>query len=153
MKIFSLAVTGMLLSLSACSADLIVQRVNDPTVFKGIRVYTPESFIVTQETRTERCKPKSTQSIVQLPVGNPYDVTVKPAWFAKSEFTLMLHETGLLKEVTLNSTPQLAENLNAMATLAKSIGEAIKPSPSLTQEDCGNVLSETIVKVEKFKVF
>ena len=153
MKIFSLAMTGMLLSLSACSADLIVQRANDPTVFKGIRVYTPQSFIVTVETRTKRCDPKFTQSLVQLPVGDPYDVTVKPAWFAKSEFKLMLTDTGLLKEVSLNSTPQLAENLTAMATLAKAIGEAIKPMPSLTQVDCGDVLSETIVKVDKFRLF
>lgn len=61
----------------------------------------------------------------------------------------MLTDTGLLKEVTLNSTPQLAENLTAMAALAKAIGDTIKPKPSLRQMDCGAVLSEKIVKVEK----
>lgn len=143
----SLAVTGMLLSLSACSADLVVHGVKDPTVFNGIRVYTPANYIVTTEILTKDCPSKSTHSIVQLP--EPYDVTVKSAWFAKSEFRLMLTDTGLLKEVTLNSTPQLAENLTAMAALAKAIGETIKPTPSLRQVDCGAVLSEKIVKVEK----
>ena len=145
MKIFGLAVTGILLCISACSADLVVRGAKDPTVFNGIRVYTPANLIVTTRILTDNCLPKSTQSIVQLPVGDPYDITVKPAWFAKSEFRLMLTDTGLLKEVTLNSTPQLAENLTAMATQAKAIGEIIKPAPSLRQVNCGAVLSETIV--------
>ena len=62
----------------------------------------------------------------------------------------MLTDTGLLKEVTLNYTPQLAENLTAMATLAKAIGEAIRPAPSLREVGCSEVLRERIVKVEKF---
>lgn len=66
MKIPSLAVTGMLISLSACSADLVVQGVKDPTVFNGIRVYTPANYIVTTEILTKDWPSKSTQSIVQL---------------------------------------------------------------------------------------
>lgn len=152
MKVDSLALTGILLSLSACSADLVVQGAKDPAVFNGIRVYAPANFIVTQETLTEHCPPKATQTIVQLPAGDPYDITVKTGWFAKSEFTVMFTDTGLLKEVALNSTPQLAENLTAMATLAKAIGDAIKPVPTLAQVDCGAVISEKIVKVERLKL-
>ena len=153
MKVDSLALTGILLSLSACSADLVVQGAKDPAVFNGIRVYAPANFIVTQETLTEHCPPKSTQTIAQLPAGDPYDITVKTAWFAKSEFTVMFTDAGLLKEVSLNSTPQLAENLTAMAALAKAIGEVTKPVPTITRVDCGAVFSETIVKVVKFKLF
>ncbi len=158
MKIFSLAMTGMLLSLSACSANLVVQGVKDPTVFNGIRVYTPANFIVTHEIRTEirseRCPNKYTVTIEQLPVGDPYDIKIETGWFAGSQFHLMLTDTGLLKEVTLNSTHQLAENLTAMATLAKAMSEAVRPvPPSIAREECGNVVSDTIVKVEKFRLF
>jgi hypothetical protein len=147
-----LPVIGIVLCLSACSADLVIQGAKDPAVFHGIRVYGPANFIVTQETVTEHCPPKFTQSIVQLPLGDPYDVSVKTAWFTKSEFTVMFTDTGLLKQVTLNSTPQLAENLTAMAALAKAIGEATKPVSTFAQADCGAVLSEKINKVERFKI-
>jgi hypothetical protein len=141
---------GIVLCLSACSADLVVKEVKDPAVFNGIRVYTPAIFIVTTETKTAKCSLKTSRSFVQLPLGDPYDVTVKTAWFAKSEFNLKLTDTGLLNEVTLNSTPQLAENLNAMAALAKAIGEAVKPGPSLARVECGEVVSERIIKIQKF---
>jgi hypothetical protein len=148
----SLVVTGMLLCLSACSADLVVHNVKDTSVFNGIRVYSPANFKVTTTTLTSNCPPLTTQAIVQLPLGEPYDVTVNTSWFAKSEFSVLFNDAGLLKQVTVNSTPQLAETLTAMAALAKSIGEAAKPGVSMAQADCGTVLSEKIDKVERLQV-
>lgn len=140
------------LCLSACSADLIVHNVVNPNVFNGIRVHSPANFKVTKKTLTERCPAQTTQAIVQLPLGEPYDVTVKTSWFAKSEFSVLFNDAGLLKQVTVNSTPQLAETITAMAALAKSIGEATKPTVAIAQVDCGAVLSETIEKVERLAV-
>ncbi len=138
--------------LSGCSADLVVHNVKDTSVFNGIRVYSPANFKVTTTTLTRNCPAQTTQAIVQLPLGEPYDVTVNTSWFAKSEFSVLFNDAGLLKQVTVNSTPQLAETLTAMAALAKSIGEATKPGVSMAQADCGPVLSEKIDKVERLQV-
>ena len=140
------------LCVSACSADLVVHNVNDPTVFNGIRAFSPANFKVTKTTLTRDCPAQTTQTIVQLPLGEPYDVTVKTSWFAKSEFSVLFNDAGLLKQVTVNSTPQLADTLTAMAALAKSVGESTKPGVSLAQVDCGPVLSETIDKVDRLTV-
>lgn len=138
--------------LSGCSADLVVHNVKDTSVFNGIRVYSLANFKVTKTTQTRNCPAQTTQAIVQLPLGEPYDVTVKNSWFAKSEFSVLFNDAGLLKQVTVNSTPQLAETLTAMAALAKSIGEATKPGVGLAQANCGTVLSEKIDKVERLTI-
>ncbi|TSA00735.1 MAG: hypothetical protein D4R81_07290 [Nitrospiraceae bacterium] len=64
----------------------------------------------------------------------------------------MFTDTGLLKQVSLNSTPQLAENLTAMAAVAKAIVEGIKPVPIVAQVACGKVLSETIISVKRLMI-
>ncbi len=138
-----------LLFLSGCSADLVVHDVdaNNPKHFQGIRVYSPAMFKVTKEiasANSAACPKKTIQTLVQLPFGDPYDVTVRTATFAKSEFAIMFSDAGLLHQVTLNSTPQLADNIKALAELTKALGEATKSAAVMGMAaNCGEV-TETI---------
>ena len=43
------------LCVSACSADLVVHNVNDPTVFNGIRAFSPANFKVTKKVNLSDC--------------------------------------------------------------------------------------------------
>ncbi len=152
MKTTGLTLLASLLFMSGCSADLVVKGVDaaQPKQFNGIRVYSPALFKVTKEITSQNCPAKTIQTLVPLPFGDPYDVTVKPAMFAKSEFAVTLSDAGLLHQVTLNSTPQLAENIKALAELTKALGEATKSAAGMVvQPGCGEVVLETIKKVER----
>lgn len=154
MKNSGLPLLAGLLFMSGCSADLVVHDVDakNPTHFQGIRVYTPALFKITKEiTSADKaaCPTKTIQILVQLPLGDPYDVTVKTATFAKSEFAVVFSDAGLLHQVTLNSTPQLADNIKALAELTKALGEATKSATVMgVGANCGEV-REIITKVER----
>lgn len=155
MKTSRLSLGITFLFMAGCSADLVVHDVDPakPKHFQGIRVYSPAMFKVTKEiasANTAACPKKTIQTLIQLPFGDPYDVTVKTAPFAKSEFAIMFSDAGLLHQVTLNSTPQLADNIKALAELAKALGEATKSSAAMGMmaANCGEI-TETITRVER----
>lgn len=153
MKTTGATLVAGILFMSGCSADLVVHDVDaaNPKHFQGIRIYTPALFKITKVITSANavCPPKTIQTLVQLPLGDPYDVTVKTATFAKSEFAVMFSDAGLLHQVTLNSTPQLADNIKALAELTKALGEATKSATVMgAAANCGEI-NETITKVER----
>lgn len=139
--------SAFLFFLPGCSADLVVRNA-DGSMLQGIKVYSVANYKVTKTITSASCPAQTVVNIQQLPV-DPYYINVDPSWFAKSEFTVMLAENGTLKQVILNSTPQTAENLNAMASLVKAIGDAIpKPIGNFLATDCGAIM-ETIVLMDR----
>ncbi len=140
----------LLISMTGCASKLVVYSANDnPNIIKGIRVYAPASYILTKEIETERCPPKTEESIIHLPHGDAYDITFESAPFAKSEFSVIFNDNGLLKQVTLNSTPQVADTIKALGELTEKISAAVVP---LTKIDCGAVTRETVKSVKRLKV-
>jgi hypothetical protein len=128
-----------------CSSTLRTVAVTDPAVFHGIRVHTLESYVVRKEVVTQKCAPRTVESIEHLPIGRAYDLGFEPGWFASSQFSVSFTDSGLLKQVTLNTDPQVDETLSAAARLTEPLAGA----PSLAAAPaCGDVLSETIVEVK-----
>lgn len=136
---------------SSCASRLAVfDASTNPSSIKGIRVHQRMPYILTKEIETEKCPPKTEESIIHLPVGNPYDVNFEPAQLAKSEFTIMLGDDGGLKQVTLNSTPQIAETIKSIAELAEKASKfAISAAGAAP---CGAVLSERIIAARKLPI-
>jgi hypothetical protein len=56
--------------------------------------------------------------------GAPYDLNIDTtwAWFSRNEFSVSFSDTGTLKQVTLNSDPQIDETIQSTATLVKELG-------------------------------
>jgi hypothetical protein len=68
---------------------------------------------------------------VSLPTGEEYGLNVKTGrfgWFASNELSVSFYENGMLKQVTLNSDPQVDETLQASANLVKELGAALGPA-------------------------
>ncbi len=101
----------VVIAIAGCASKLVVHSADNPGAIRGIRVRAPVSYVVTKEIKTEKCPAKTEESIVHLAVGEAYDVTFESAPFAKSEFSVSFSDTGVLKQVSLNSTPQAAETL------------------------------------------
>ena len=120
---------------------------------KGIRIHEIVSYVVTKKIKTQKCPERIENSIVHLAVGPAYDINVEPSTFAKSEFSVQFFDTGVLKQVTLNSTPQVAETINAVANLAEKVGKiAAAPAAAFAAQDCGAVTSEIIESVRRLQV-
>ena len=99
--------------LFGCSATLRTVAVTDPAVFHGIRVRALETYVVKKQYITEKCQPRTLESIAHLPLGRAYDVNFSGGVFADNQFSVSFGENGMLKQVTLNSDPQLDESLAA----------------------------------------
>jgi hypothetical protein len=152
MRTRSLMVFFVLVSMTGCASRLVVYSAKDsPNVVKGIRVHTPVSYLVTKEITTEKCPLRIEDSIIHLPVGEPYDITFEPSFFAKNEFSVSFGDNGVLKQVSLNSTPQVAETIKALAELTEKVGTALRASAKGAETACGAVTSETITSVKRLK--
>jgi hypothetical protein len=108
-------------TLPACAA-----RLSTP-----VRVREAEPWLVKRTTVSERpqrggepqCVREVTLEIAHLP-GAAYALDVQPGLFASSEFSVTLHESGTLRQVTLNSDPQVDEALEAVGGLGESLAAA-----------------------------
>jgi hypothetical protein len=105
---------------SACAA-----RLSEP-----IRVREAEPWLVKRTTVAEKpqrtgaqCVREVTLEIVHLP-GAAYTLDVRPGLFAASEFSVTLYESGTLKQVTVNSDPQVDETLEAVGALGEKLAAA-----------------------------
>ena len=140
---------GTLGVLFGCSATLQTVPVTDPAVFHGIRVRALETYVVRKQSVTEKCKPQTLESIVHLPLGRAYDVNFSGGWFADNQFSVSFGENGMLKQVTLNSDPQLDESLAAAAALTERLSAA---AGAASAAGCGATLSESILEVRPLVV-
>jgi hypothetical protein len=147
-------VIAIALILVGCGSKLKIYNVDpkQPDQYQGIRVHEAVSYVVTKKIKTEKCPERTEESIVHLPVGAPYDINVEPGWFAKSEFSVQFSDSGALKQVTLNSTPQVAETINAVANLAEKVGKIAAPAAPVGARDCGAVTAETIESVRRLQL-
>jgi hypothetical protein len=92
----------------------------------------------------------------QLPSDEFYGLNIKGGEFASNEFSVTFHESGALKQVTLNSDPQIDETISATASLVKELGAAIpsagvaaaaacpKPVSTKTKVECALPFSEFV---------
>ena len=136
-------------TLLGCSASLRTVPVKDPAVFHGIRVRALETYVVRKQTTTEKCQPRIIESIAHLPLGRAYDVGFNGGRLADNQFSVSFGDNGMLKQVTLNSDPQLDESLAAAAALAERIAAAAGVASAAA---CGATLSETILEVRPLVV-
>ena len=142
----------VLTSGTGCAARLSVYSAQDhPNEFRGIRVHTPVSYMIRKEIQTEKCPLRVEDEIIHLPIGEAYDINFTPALLGKNEFTVSFSENGMLKQVSLNSTPQVAEMIKALGELTEKFGAALKPSAKGGETACGPVISETITSVKRLK--
>jgi hypothetical protein len=152
MKVLMLLI--VIASVSAgCAAHLRV--FNDKgDELKGIPVRDAKAFRVTKKVTWEKenapsskCLPTRKQEILFLPAGREYLVTVEPAAFAKSEFSVALNDNGALKQVALNSTPQAVDTIKATAELVGKLAPAGLLAAQRAEE-CGRAMREDIENIE-----
>jgi hypothetical protein len=135
--------------LFGCSASLRTVAVTDPAVFHGIRVRALETYVVKKQYVTEKCPPQTLESIAHLPLGRAYDVSFSGGRLADNQFSVSFGDNGMLKQVTLNSDPQLDESLASAALLTESLAAALGVPSAVP---CGATLSESIVEVRPLVV-
>lgn len=147
-------VIAITLFLIGCGSKLQIYNVDpkQPNQYQGIRVHEAVNYVVTKKIKTEKCPERTEDSIVALAVGAPYDINVEPGLFAKSEFSVQFSDSGALKQVTLNSTPQVAETINAVANLAEKVGKIAAAAAPVPAKDCGGVTAETIESVRRLQL-
>ena len=136
-------------TLLGCSATLSTVPVTDPAVFHGIRVRALETYVVKKQYVTEKCQPQTIESIAHLPLGRAYDVNFSGGWLAANQFSVSFGDNGMLKQVTLNSDPQLDESLAAAAALTERVAAAVGVASAAP---CGATLSESILEVRPLVV-
>lgn len=139
------------LALGGCASRLLVFGVSDnPAAVKGIRIHQRVPYILTKQIETQNCPPRTEESVTHLPIGDAYEINFEAAQFGKSEFTVALADDGALKQVTLNSTPQLAETIKSLAELTEKVSKfAIAPAAG---PNCGAMLKETIVSARRLPI-
>jgi hypothetical protein len=135
--------------LFGCSATLRTVPVTDPAVFHGVRVRALETYVVKKQYVTERCQPQTIESIAHLPLGRAYDVSFSGGRLADNQFSVSFGDNGMLKQVTLNSDPQLDESLAAAAALTERVAAA---AGAASVAACGATLSESILEVRPLEV-
>jgi hypothetical protein len=143
----SLGLSGAM--LLGCSATLRTVPVTDPAVFHGIRVHALETYVVKKQIITKKCGPQTVESIAHLPLGRAYDVNFSGGWLASNQFSVSFADNGILKQVTLNSDPQLDESLAAAAALTERVAAAAGVASAAA---CGATLSESILEVRPLVV-
>src|SRR2546427_53190 len=92
------------IAVGGCASRLVAfDASKNPSEIRGIRIHQRVPYVLTKQIDTEKCPRRTEESIVHLPIGDPYDVNFEPAQLAKTEFTVVLADDGGLKQVTLNS--------------------------------------------------
>jgi hypothetical protein len=113
-------------ALAACASDLAVYRA-DGARAPGVPAHAP---VVVEVTTTNHyqvdarhpeqahyCVDDETVALQVLPLGELYYVDVEPAPLGGAEFSVSFAESGLLRGVTLNSDPEVAETIEAAGRL------------------------------------
>jgi hypothetical protein len=108
---------------------------------KGIPIATPVLVKITTVAKYEvdpknkgyasYCVDDQSEAYKTLPLGDLYYVTFESAKFGKSEFAVNFNDSGLLKSVTLNSDPKIAENIDAAGKFVSAVASAAKTVAAL----------------------
>jgi hypothetical protein len=146
-QVRNLAAITMSILLLACSA-----RLSNPIRVPTLEVHAVHKQI-TQTGKDAAGRPAAcTESVVQflsLP-GETYELNIdtKWAWFSKNEFSVTFADAGTLKQVTLNSDPQLDETIQSTATLVKELGSVVASAAARSERSCPTKEVGTAEKVE-----
>ncbi len=130
MRTGALAVLAASLASAGCASHLLVYK-HDDSPAKGIPIRAPVVVTVTttttyrvdpnNATHSAYCIPDEKTSTRVLPIGELYFLNFEAAPLGKSEFKVEFADSGVLKGVTLNSDPKLAENVEAANKLLGTI--------------------------------
>jgi hypothetical protein len=95
-----------------------------------IVVHRKDSYTADPARAGRHCKTETTHETLTLPLGDAYAVNIddSTSWFASNEFSMSFNDQGVLKQVTLNSDPQLDETLTATAALVKEVAAVAGPA-------------------------
>jgi hypothetical protein len=83
---------------------------------------------------------RDVETIVYLPTGLAYDIDFRPSALGTTQFSVTLHDSGTLKQVTLNSDPAASATLEAAGEVAAGLVPLAAAATA-----CGPVKSETIL--------
>jgi hypothetical protein len=148
---------------AACSARLS-SRAGDGVRVRALAPYVVTKRITLLDKARIPCDEQRAREFLNLPTGEAYALNVdnRFAWFASNELGVAFYESGALKEVTLNSDPQVDETLEASAKLAKETAGLVTsiaaasvtaaagdPDPA----SCGKFRDERIECVELFEAW
>lgn len=140
------SVVGVACLVAGCARLEIAEAV--PGRHQGIRVRTPVSYIIVKQVTRKSGLKQKVEEIVHLPVGEAYDVDVRPAWFGKTEFSVSFNDQGVLKQVTLNSDPKVVETIQAVG----SVLEKVPGFRALAAPPDDPVVEEVIVEVRRLQI-
>jgi hypothetical protein len=128
-------IAAFCLSALGCASDLRVYDASSNPA-KGIPLATPVLVKVTTQTTYEvdpahtdfakYCVSDTTEKYDVMPLGDRFFVTFDSAPPGKSEFSVDFNDSGLLKNVKLNSDPRVPETIEAGAKLVSSVAEVAK---------------------------
>jgi hypothetical protein len=157
---------GAALALAAlvalgCSARL-ASSPGDGVRVRALAPYVVTKRVVLLDKARVPCEELRAREFLNLPAGEPYALNVdnRFAWFAANELTVAFYESGALKEVSLNSDPQLDETIEAGAKLAgetaklvTAVAEASVLAAVPDAASCGRFRDERIECVEPFEAW
>jgi hypothetical protein len=130
---------GLALALSGCASSLKTYNSNQEST-PGVAVYSPvlveittvtDYIVDSQNSRyTDFCTDVTESRLEFLPLGEVSYINFDASGFAKSEFSLSFSDKSVLTGVSLNSDPEISENVEKVAGLLDSIVPLLAPSPA-----------------------
>lgn len=131
----AIACCSLVLFCAGCASNLKVFDAQQKEA-KGVPIATPVLVKITTTTKyvvdpknkdyEQYCVDEQSETYKTLPLGDLYFVNFDSAEFGKSEFAVSFNDSGLLKSVTLNSDPKIAENIDATGKLVSAVAGAAK---------------------------
>jgi hypothetical protein len=116
-----LALAAAALPALACAATL-----TEPVIVRS-----PEAYLVKRTSVTEKeqggkaaCVREVEAEIVFLPLGEERRIDSRRGFLSSNQLSVQLHESGTLKQLSLNSDPRADETLAAAGGLARSLAGA-----------------------------
>ena len=154
---------ALAIGAAACSARLS-SRAGDGVRVRALAPYVVTKHVTLLDKARIPCEEQRAREFLNLPAGEPYALNVdnRFAWFASNELTVGFYESGALKEVTLNSDPQVDETIEAGAKLAKetaslvtslAAASALAAGRDPDAASCGRFRDERIECVEPFEAW
>jgi hypothetical protein len=166
----TVSILALVAALSGCAAKLGVTRLPASGDPQGVVYRAPVSTVVIMQKDSytgappvgQLCLQETTHEIMTLPLGDAYTVNIDNhfSWFAANEFSMSFSDQGVLKEVTLNSDPQVDETLTAAATLLKEVAAvtAAAPAAAMARAEgeeapgkCGSFVTSRVLCVKTFE--
>ena len=96
-------------------------KLKNPVQVRAPVAYLMKKDRTYQKATTGDCVREVSKQVVYLPGGESYELDFSRGVFASSQFTVQLNESGTLKQVSLNSDPQVDEAIAAVGGLVEKV--------------------------------